>query len=85
MKSAPGHNQFQTDHMPVASEEGIRRNCFVCYKEGKGEKKVSTYCTVPQCQKFLQISQNLIVLELFTPQVMTDRSACVKCMFVQLG
>ena len=57
VKSAPGHSQFQTDHMLVASEEGVRRNCFVCYKEGRGEKKVSTYCTAPQCQKFLHITQ----------------------------
>ena len=55
VKSAPGHNKFQTDHMPVASEEGIRRNCFVCYKEGRGEKKVSSS---PQCQKFLHITHN---------------------------
>ena len=58
VKSAPGHSQFQTDHMLVASEEGDRRNCFVCYKEAGGEKKVSTYCTAPQCQKFLHTTQN---------------------------
>ena len=55
---APGHSQFQTDHIPVASEEGLRRNCFVCYKEGRGQMKVSTYCTAPQCQTFLHITHN---------------------------
>ena len=58
-KSAPGESQFQTDHMPLVSDDGIRRNCFVCYKEGRGQKRVITYCAAPQCRKFLHIKRNL--------------------------
>ena len=36
-------SQFLANHVAVASEEGIKRNCFVCYKEGRGEKRVVTY------------------------------------------
>ena len=75
-RSAPGHSQFQTDHIAEASEDGVRRNCFVCYKEGRGEKRVTTYCAAPQCNKFLHITPTFNCLGLFTPQVMTDLSAC---------
>ena len=47
VKTAPDHSQFQTHPKPMASEEGVRRNLFVCYREGRGEKKVSTFCTAP--------------------------------------
>ena len=55
-RSAPGESQFQANHVAVASEEGIRRSCYVCYKEGRGEKRIVTYCASPQCQKFLHIT-----------------------------
>ena len=58
-RSVPGESQFQTDHIAVASEDGLRRNCVVCYREGRGEKRVSTYCAAPQCQKFLHIQSSL--------------------------
>ena len=58
-KSIPGESQFQTDHIPMASNEGIRRNCVVCYREGRGSKKVRTYCAALQCQRFLHIHPNM--------------------------
>ena len=58
-KSLPGESQFQTDHIAVASEDGTRRYCVVCYREGRGQKRVSTYCAAPQCQKFLHIQPGL--------------------------
>ena len=43
-RCAPGESQFQANHVAVASEEGIRRSCYVCYHAGRGEKRVITYC-----------------------------------------
>ena len=48
-RSAPGHNLFQANHMPKPLEDGVRRDCFACYREGRGEKNVVTYCAAPQC------------------------------------
>ena len=42
----PSESQFETVHMPEVS--GEKRNCVVCYKEGRG----------PQCQKYLHITSN---------------------------
>jgi hypothetical protein len=50
---APGPSQYHTIHMPEVSDS--RRNCVVCYREGRGALRVSTYCSAPQCQKFLHI------------------------------
>ena len=52
----PSESQFETVHMPEVSEE--KRNCVVCYKEGRGQRKVVTYCAAPQCQKYLHITSN---------------------------
>ena len=41
--------QFQlSEHVMMFSDN--RRNCKVCYQQGRGEKKVSSYCSAPQCQ-----------------------------------
>ena len=54
-RSVNTHN-FRTDHLP-GTEYTIRRNCFVCYKEGRREKRVTTYCKAPQCNnRYLHIS-----------------------------
>ena len=37
---------YETVHMPEVSD-AVRRNCVVCYAAGRGQKKVSTYCTAP--------------------------------------
>ncbi len=50
-QAVPGFSQFQTVHMPRASDDGTRRNCVVCKREGRGKKRVITYCAAPQCQK----------------------------------
>ena len=58
-KSVPGDSQFLSDHIPAVAGNHVRRNCIVCYREGRGEKRVTTYCTAPQCQKFLHIQSDL--------------------------
>ena len=45
---------YETVHMPEVSD-AWRKNCVVCYASGRGEKKVSTYCTAPQCGKFMHV------------------------------
>ncbi|XP_015774860.1 PREDICTED: piggyBac transposable element-derived protein 3-like [Acropora digitifera] len=47
-RPAPQASQFVTEHIPVQGEH--RRNCVVCYREGRGEVKVQTYCSAPQCE-----------------------------------
>ena len=44
----PEPGLFDTQHMPVFSD--VRRNCVVCYKQGRGEKKVYSHCSAIQCQ-----------------------------------
>ena len=58
-QSVPGFSQFQTVHMPVASDDGIRRNCVVCYGKGRGKNRLITYCAAAQCQKFLHIQPGM--------------------------
>ena len=49
-------SQFVTEHIPVQAEH--RRNCVVCYKEGRGEVKVQTYCSAPQCEgKYMHVAK----------------------------
>jgi hypothetical protein len=33
-KFVAGESLFETVHMAVASDDGIRQNCVVCYREG---------------------------------------------------
>ena len=49
--------QFDTVHLPRMGD--AHRNCVVCYREGRGERKVKTYCSAPQCQKYLHIRADL--------------------------
>ncbi len=56
-KTTPGESQFETMHMPEVSP--TRRHCIVCYRAGRGQKRVSTYCSAPQCQKYLHIQPDL--------------------------
>lgn len=37
--------QFETVHLPVFSD--IKRNCVVCYKQGRGQLKVFSYSSAP--------------------------------------
>lgn len=53
-KPAPCLEEFETVHIPVFSDK--KRNCVVCYKQGRGEKKVRSYCSAPQCLgKFMHV------------------------------
>ena len=52
----PQPGQFQTVHMPVYSQD-TKRNCVVCYKQGRGQKQVYSYCSAPQCGKYLHITK----------------------------
>ena len=52
----PDTSQFVTEHIPVQAEH--RRNCVVCYKEGRGEVKVQTYCSAPQSEgKYMHVAK----------------------------
>lgn len=57
-RAKPAHppGQFDTIHMPVFTQD-IKRNCVVCYKEGRGQKQVHSYCSAPQCMKYLHVSR----------------------------
>ena len=49
-------SQFVTEHIPVQGEH--KRNCVVCYKEGRGEVEVQTYCSAPQCEgKYMHVAK----------------------------
>ena len=51
--------EFESVHVPVASDDGTRRYCVVCYREGRGQQKVRTYCSAPQCEKYLHIAPGM--------------------------
>ena len=54
----PPPGEFETAHIPVISE--VRRRCVVCVKKGRGEFKVSFYCSAPQCQgKYMHITKEM--------------------------
>lgn len=56
VKPAPPVDQFETVHMPQFSN--IRRRCVVCYKRGRGEVRVFSYCSAPQCGgKYMHITK----------------------------
>ena len=49
-------SQFVAEHIPVQGEH--KRNCVVCYKEGRGEVEVQTYCSAPQCEgKYMHVAK----------------------------
>ena len=55
-RPAPQTSQFETEHIPLQGEH--RRNCVVCYREGRGEVKVQTYCSAPQCEgKYMHVAK----------------------------
>ena len=41
-------SEFETKHVPLFSEQ--KKNCVVCYKQEKAERKVYSYCAAPQCE-----------------------------------
>lgn len=47
--------EFESVHMPVFTEE--RRNCVVCYKQGRRQLKVQSKCSAPQCDKYMHVTK----------------------------
>jgi hypothetical protein len=47
VQPARPHEQFCTAHIPLKAEG--RKHCVVCWAEGRGQCKVNTYCSAPQC------------------------------------
>ena len=48
--------EFETVHMPVFVDQ--RRNCVVCYKQGRGQLNVFSTCSAPQCRgKYMHITK----------------------------
>ena len=39
---------FETQHIPATADK--RRNCVVCYEQGRGQKRVKTICNASQCE-----------------------------------
>ena len=63
----PPPSLFSTEHIPRVAD--VKRNCVVCWKREKVEKKITTYCSAPQCEgKFMHITRNEIVLKFSTAQ-----------------
>lgn len=56
VKRVPPPDEFDTVHIPEISD--CRRRCVVCYKQCRVERKVSTFCSAPQCQgKFMHLTK----------------------------
>ncbi len=47
--------QFDTVHIPELAEGRVKRQCVVCYAAGRGQRQVRTYCSAPQCNKYLHV------------------------------
>ena len=51
----PPPGEFETAHIPIFSE--VQRRCVVCKKQGRGEFKVRSYCSAPQCEgKYMHLT-----------------------------
>ena len=48
----PPPDQFCTAHL-VRTTEGVRRTCVVCYAAGRGQRRCMTFCSAPQCNKYM--------------------------------
>ena len=48
--------EFDTVHIPCFSNDQ-RKYCVVCYKQGRGQLRVNTYCCADQCGQFLHITR----------------------------
>lgn len=64
LKPTPPQHDFETVHLPGFSDD--RRRCVVCYKQGRGELKVYSYCRAPQCKgKFMHVTKDKNCFEVF--------------------
>ena len=60
----PPPSVFATQHIPHVADK--QRNCVVCYKRDKVERKITTYCSAPQCEgKFMHITRERNCFEIF--------------------
>ena len=50
--------QFSTVHVPETAEGGVNRQCVVWYAAGRGQHQVTTYCSAPQCNKFMHVGSS---------------------------
>ena len=57
MPTCPPCSDFETVHMPVYSDT-TKKNCVVCYREGRGQLRVYSYCSAPQCGKYLHVTKD---------------------------
>jgi len=48
-RQVPDLHEFESVHMPEFID--MKRNCVVCYKQGRGQLKVFSRCSAPQCQE----------------------------------
>ena len=55
VQAVPPNDQFCTVHIPMTAEGDTRRRCVVCSAAGR-QSKVNTYCSAPQCNKFMYVS-----------------------------
>ena len=54
VQAVPPNDQFCTVHIPMTAEGNTRRRCVVCSAAGR-QSKVKTYCSAPQCNKFMHV------------------------------
>ena len=59
----PDHGPFVTEHIPMLGVE--RRNCVVCWKRDKKQLKVQSYCSAPQCNRYMHITSDKDCFKLF--------------------
>ena len=52
----PDHGPFVTEHIPVLGLE--RKTCVVCWKRHKKQFKVQSYCSAPQCNRYMHITSD---------------------------
>ena len=51
---------FKTQHIPVISD--LRRNCVVCYKQGRGQRKVYSHSTAKNIMGYEYLSMVHVML-----------------------
>ena len=76
VKSAPGHSQFQTDHSGWHPRKELGEIVLCVIKKLEVKRKFQLTALLPSVRSFCTLLKLLIVLELFTPQVITDLNAC---------
>ena len=62
----PPMGEFETEHIPVFSK--TRKRCVVCYKQGRGDLKVNSFCRAPQCEKYMHVTTDRNCFAEFHPR-----------------